>query len=33
MAIQGQTLYDEVETDCHMFDLKLEKVMMHMKQL
>jgi hypothetical protein len=32
MAIQGQALYDEVETNYHMFDLKLEKDMLHMKQ-
>jgi hypothetical protein len=33
MAIQGQALFDEVETYCQILDQELEKFVLHMKQL
>jgi hypothetical protein len=32
MAIQGQALFDEVETYCQILDQELEKFVLHMKQ-
>ncbi len=33
MAIQGQALFDEVETDYQILDQELKTFMLHMKQL
>lgn len=33
MVIQGQAFYDEGEIGCHMLDLELENVMLHMERL
>jgi len=33
MAIQGQTLFDEVEIDYQILDQELKTFMLHMKQL